>query len=86
MIPDYPMQAPGLEIIEEDEGLVVYNPSTDRVHYFNHTAAFVFMLFNGRNTVPEMAQMLKDAFGLENAPDEEVHSIVSRALDEQLIV
>jgi hypothetical protein len=34
--------AAALEVHETDDGLVVFNPATDRVHHLNYTAGVLF--------------------------------------------
>ncbi len=67
-----PKQVPGLEVSEVADGLVVYQPDPDRVHYLNNTAAVVFELCTGENTHEQIAELLGRAFTLEHTPRQEV--------------
>src|SRR5437762_3878064 len=39
----------GLDVNEVKDGLIVYEPDRDRVHYLNGTAAVVFLFCDGTN-------------------------------------
>jgi hypothetical protein len=67
-LPERPVQAEGLEVHEVDDGLVVYQAQPECVHHLNNTAAIVFELCNGDNTVPEISEQLAAAFGLSEMP------------------
>jgi hypothetical protein len=69
-----PTKLEGVEISEVADGLVVYQDAPERVHYLNHTAAVVYELCNGAHTEEEIAQLLRDAYGLDEPPVEEVRS------------
>jgi tetratricopeptide (TPR) repeat protein len=64
-----PVRAEGLEVREVDDGLVVYQAEPECVHHLNSTAAIVFELCDGENTVPEIGEQLARAFGLMEVPD-----------------
>jgi hypothetical protein len=68
MLPDRPVRAEGLEIHEVDDGLLVYQAQPECVHHLNNTAAVVFELCDGQNTVPEISEQLALAFGLDRTP------------------
>jgi hypothetical protein len=67
-LPERPVQAEGLEVSEVDDGLVVYQSQPECVHHLNNTAAIVFELCDGVNTVPEISGQLAGAFGLAGVP------------------
>lgn len=46
-----PNQNPALEISEAEDGLVIFNVSTRRVHHLNSTASLLFELCNGENSL-----------------------------------
>ncbi len=66
--PERPVRAEGLEVHEVADGLVVYQAQPECVHHLNNTAAIVFELCDGKNTVPEISEQLSAAFGLTGAP------------------
>ena len=57
-----PKVSEGLEIHEIDEGLIVYQDSTDRVHHLNHTAAVILELCDGTRSIVEIAQSVGRVF------------------------
>lgn len=80
-----PTQLTGLDITETDDGLVVFQPDTRRVHHLNVTAALVFELCTGDNTEEQIVALLQQAFALDTAPEAEVASLIASLRAEQLI-
>lgn len=80
-----PRQGQGLEVNAVADGAVVYQPSRDRVHYLNHTAAFVFELCTGDNTRDEIEEAVKDAFDLQRVPVAEIDGCFAQLIEEGLI-
>jgi Trypsin-co-occurring domain 2/Coenzyme PQQ synthesis protein D (PqqD) len=64
-LPERPARAEGLEILEVADGLMVYQADPECVHHLNNTAAIVFELCDGTNTVPEIGEQLAAVFGLD---------------------
>ena len=64
---------------------MIYRPETDRVHYLNHTAVLILELCNGRNTPARIATLLQHAYGLSEAPEEEVADTLVKMTEEGLI-
>jgi coenzyme PQQ synthesis protein D (PqqD) len=75
----------GLEINQEEDGFIVYQPETDRVHYFNHTGILILELCDGRRSPAEIADLLKRAYDLPEAPQREVDEVLTRMRDEGLV-
>jgi hypothetical protein len=73
---DRPSAVDGLEINEVDDGLVLYQPAPEQVHYLNSTAAVVFELCSGRLTVEEITSLVGSAFALSEPPVVEVASCI----------
>lgn len=83
---DKPRQADGLDITEVDDGLVVFEPTNRRVHHLNVTATLVFELCTGENDLEEIVNVVRTAFGLPDAPAEEIQAIVTSLRNELLLV
>jgi hypothetical protein len=66
--PERPVRAQGLEVHEVDDGLVIYQAKPERVHHLNNTAAVVFDLCDGGNTISEITDHLILLFGLDELP------------------
>jgi hypothetical protein len=80
-----PMKREGLEVHEVTDGYVVYEESSDRVHYLNHTAALVLELCTGANDVDQVAEAIGVAFDLAEPPREEVQQCIEQFLEEGLV-
>lgn len=68
-----------------NDGYVVYQPTHDRVHHLNQTAALVLELCNGRHAPGDMARLLQLAWQLPDAPGEEVAACLAVLRQEGLI-
>src|SRR5262245_33364043 len=84
-VPQHPRHVDGLDINPVEDGFMIHQPDTDRVHYLNHTAVLILELSNGRNTPARIATLLKNAYGLPQAPEAEVKETLLKMTDEGLI-
>ncbi len=82
---EHPRRVDGLEPHEVDDGLVVYQPSTDRVHYLNPTASVVFELCTGEHSDREIEVLVGSAWGLSEAPGEEVQRCLAQLRAEGIV-
>lgn len=64
----HPVLVDGLEINVVEDGYVIYDPATDRVHYLNVTSAFIAELCDGEHDVDAIAAELAEAFSLPEPP------------------
>ena len=80
-----PMRIDGLEAHEVDDGLVVYQASTDRVHYLNATASVVYELCTGQHTEDEIASLVAEAWELPEPPTAEVQACLTQLRSEGVI-
>lgn len=69
----HPEVADGLDVHEVEDGLVVYDLGTDRVHYLNPTASAILTFCDGTRTEADLAAIVKDAWSLEQPPVADVH-------------
>lgn len=67
-LPERPVRAECIEVHEVADGLMLYQGQPECVHHLNNTAAIVFELCDGKNTVPEISEQLAAAFGLTGLP------------------
>lgn len=81
-----PRQAEGLDITEVDDGLVVFEPVGRRVHHLNVTATLVFELCTGDNSVDQIVDIVRTAFGLPDVEATEIRGVVDSLRAERLIV
>ena len=63
-----PVRGEDLEVHEIADGLVVYQAQSECIHHLNNTAAIVFELCDGENSVAEITEQLAAAFGLTEVP------------------
>jgi hypothetical protein len=75
----------GLDVNEVKDGLVVYEPASDRVHYLNATAAIAFTLCDGSHSASDMAKVVALAFGLDDPPRAEVETCLDTLFNEGLL-
>jgi len=85
-LPDRPVRAEGLEIHEVDDGLLVYQAQPECVHHLNNTAAVVFELCDGQNTVPEISEQLALVFGLNGTPGGTAEKCIADFRDKGVVV
>jgi Coenzyme PQQ synthesis protein D (PqqD) len=85
MTNERPRIAQGLEFTEVEDGLIVYEESTERVHHLNPTAAIVFQLCDGSRDATEIAWDVADLFGLDDSPTDAVESCIARFVQERLV-
>ena len=84
--PSKPLRVADLDVHEVEDGYVVYDEPNDRVHYVNATAVLVLELCNGERTSGQIAELVKKAFGLDNAPLAEVDDCLTTLETERLVV
>jgi hypothetical protein len=80
-----PATIEGLDVNEVKDGLVVYDPARDRVHYLNATASVVFTLCDGTNDREVIAGAVAEAFALDVAPLAEVETCLEQLDTEGLL-
>ncbi|MGD0379125.1 MAG: PqqD family peptide modification chaperone [Acidimicrobiales bacterium] len=86
MVQQLPKMAEGLDITETDDGLIVYQESTDRVHHLNPTAAVVLGMCDGTHTVEEIARVVGETFAVGEVPQRETEACVEDLTREQLVI
>ncbi len=69
---NHPAVVDGLDVNEVKDGLVVYDPKTDRVHYLNATASIVFSVCDGAHDRADIARIVGTAFSLDEPPVDDV--------------
>ncbi|MGA3361705.1 MAG: PqqD family protein [Solirubrobacteraceae bacterium] len=74
-----------LDINEVDDGLVIFDPATERVHYLNGTAALVFTLCTGEHDAEAIADLVRRIFQLAEPPAPEVDVCLGQLRREGLI-
>ena len=77
--------APGVEINQLEDGYVVYDPTKDRVHYLNPTAALILELCNGQVPTRDLPTLVQNAYNLTDPPHGEVNQCLQKLCEEGLI-
>ena len=85
MSAERPQPASGIDIHEVEDGFVVFDAGTDRVHYLNPTATVVFSLCDGTRTPSEIAQLVQSAWDLDAAPVDDVVECIVQLRDEGVL-
>jgi len=78
-------QVAGLEVHEADDGLIIFNASTDRVHHLNQTAGVLFELCLQARTQTALVESVQSLYQLEKVPLEELQQIVNKLLIEGVL-
>jgi Coenzyme PQQ synthesis protein D (PqqD) len=80
-----PEPASGIDVHEVEDGFVVFDASTDRVHYLNPTATVVFSLCDGTRTPGEIAALVQSAWELGAPPFDDVDACIVQLRDEGVL-
>ena len=78
-------QTSGSEISQTSDGVVVYQPQRERVHYLNPTASLVYDLCREAQSVGAIVAYLQDAFSLLEPPHDDVSLCIEQLVTEGLI-
>jgi len=78
-------QVEGLEVSETKDGVIVYDPRSDRVHYLNSTAALVFTMCDGEEDAASIAEFMASAFELDEPPLVHVEECVCALVAQDLV-
>ncbi len=57
----------GFEVTEVPDGFVIYDDNNGKVHYLNPTAAVVYTVCDGDKTVSELAGIVQELYGIDQA-------------------
>lgn len=75
-----------LDVHETDDGLIVFDPATDRVHHLNHSAGILFELCTAPHDAVELAQMAAALYEVDELPIEEVQAGLRQLVDEGVLI
>lgn len=76
----------GLEVHETDDGLIVFNPATDKVHHLNPTAGVLWELCSDSKTAIQLTQGMAELFSLDVLPSEAVETGLKQLVSEGVLV
>jgi hypothetical protein len=77
----HPQHGSGLDVTGVSDGVIVFQPSQDRIHFLNHSAGFIFELCTGSNTTAEIGEAVRVAFDLPEEPTAEIEQCLVRLHD-----
>ena len=83
--PAKPTMVPGLEVHEAEDGFVIYDESTDRVHHLNNSAAVILHLCDGEHDAAGVAALVAEAFNLDAPPLEDTEATLETLAAQGLI-
>jgi hypothetical protein len=78
-------QVQGLEVHEADDGLIIFNAGTDRVHHLNQTAGVLFELCLQAQTLAGLLESMQQLYELEQMPLDEIRQTVSKLVAEGVL-
>ncbi|MCP5159232.1 MAG: PqqD family protein [Gammaproteobacteria bacterium] len=84
--PTYYTRATGLEVHETKDGLIVFNPATDRVHHLNYTAGVIFELCEEALSTAALIDLMAQLFSLEDPPRAAIETGLRQLVDEGVLV
>lgn len=79
-------RAADLEVHETQDGLVVFNPATDRVHHLNFSAGALFELCDDASSAAELAAAMADLHSLDTPPLDDVETGLKQLVEEGVLV
>jgi hypothetical protein len=82
---EYPVMAEHLDLNETEDGMVIFDGATDRVHHLNNTAAIVLQWCDGTHTPAQIADLVGSAFVLAEPPIAETEDCLSHLRREGLV-
>jgi hypothetical protein len=85
MTPKLPKTAEGLDVSETEDGLIIYQESSDRVHHLNPTASVIFALCDGTHSAQDIARLVAETFSLGDVPEAETTACLEDLARNELI-
>jgi hypothetical protein len=74
-----------LDLNETEDGIVIFDAATDRVHHLNNTAAIVLQFCDGTRTPAQIASLVGAAFDLAEPAITETEDCLSHLHREGLV-
>jgi hypothetical protein len=81
-----PRHSDNLDISPADDGYIIYQPELDVVHFLNPTALLILELCTGENSPEQIVDLVKEAYGLSDAPVKEVHETLEQLRKDSLLL
>ncbi len=85
MASDRPCAVEGLEVTEVADGLVVYDPERERVHYLNASAAVIFAFCDGAHDRRGIVDATTSMFGPDAMSSRDVEACIAELEDKRIL-
>jgi len=82
---DRPCAVEALDVTEVADGLVVYDPERERVHYLNASAAVVFTLCDGARDRSSIVEATTRVCGTDVISPRDVEACIAQLEDERVV-
>jgi hypothetical protein len=82
---EMPRRRTDLDVTEVEDGLVVFDATSDLVHYLDPLASMIFIYCDGTRTPQTLAELAQRVYQLEAAPLDEINTAVSGFSDRGLL-
>ncbi len=79
-------QADDLDVNEAEDGLIIFNPETDRVHHLNPTAGVLFSLCDNPIFQSALIESFNALFGLDEDGEPSVMPVLQQLLEEGVLL
>ncbi|MEM1110341.1 MAG: PqqD family protein [Pseudomonadota bacterium] len=79
------VQVSDLEAHEADDGLIVFNSASDKVHHLNPSAGILFELCRNAVSVADLAQQMGALYELDEPPLDAVTATLAQLVDEGVL-
>jgi hypothetical protein len=78
-------QVPGLEVHESEDGLIIFNAQTDRVHHLNPTAGVLFELCRKPASCAMLLESLRELYVGEDISADVIQTGIDNLLEEKVL-
>ena len=75
----------GMQVHETDDGLIVFDPETDRVHHLNFTAGALYTLCSRGSRRDELAERFARLFELDETSASDVDDCLEQLVKDGLL-
>jgi putative component of toxin-antitoxin plasmid stabilization module len=81
-----PKRVNDLDISAAEEGCIISRAGCDRIYFVNRTAALILELCTGESPVEQIADLVKQAYNLPQAPVEDTREVLKQLEAEGLVL
>ena len=81
-----PKRVNGLDISAAEEGFIISSAGSDRICFVNPTAALILELCDGESSVEQIAELVRQAYNLPQAPVEDTRAVLKQLEAEGLLL